>query len=300
VPFGVLSDAAIARLMICSSLVIKSPSFSMTDCKRLCGVIERSKLKLWENIRSLYISGTCMGRSGMIKIISLGVEHLETLSITNTGITHHFGDLIGSQCWNLNSSNSMSNLTKIYIDNESKFGDRGCEKLIRYLQHMSTLKTFSVTYSNLTSRSIKTLNKLCTFSKSLKYLILSGNHFKKDDFLSIIRVIANKGSFGSLSSINMRFQVPELNENEIITISQTTFKISKSIKVYSSLLSNPELYSKSVNIENEATAVKDLLYFDEIESKRINNVIENTKYSDIDMFLTIASGNNCFTKSFYI
>jgi hypothetical protein len=47
-------------------------------------------------LRSLIIYGTRMGFSGLKHIISLGIAHLQTLTIGQTGMTHHFGSHLGT------------------------------------------------------------------------------------------------------------------------------------------------------------------------------------------------------------
>lgn len=81
VPFGIVSDEGIARLLCCSSLIISSPSFSLTDAGRLCGVVEKSKRRLWKNIRSFYAYGTIMGPDGLKEILQLGMSNFQILSI---------------------------------------------------------------------------------------------------------------------------------------------------------------------------------------------------------------------------
>jgi hypothetical protein len=49
----------------------------------------------WNRLRSLIVYGTRMGPSGLRHIIDLGVSHLQTLTIGQTGMTHHFGGQIG-------------------------------------------------------------------------------------------------------------------------------------------------------------------------------------------------------------
>ena len=301
VPFGILAEAAITRLLICTSLIISSPSFSMTDCKKLCAVVEKSKFRLWKNIRSLLVTGTSMGPSGLLKLLSLGIQNLRILNITSTGINHRFGDYIGSQC-NCSGSNSKSNLVKLYIDSEPLFGDRGCVKLMKHILQNSQLQVLSLTNCNLGSRSAALFGKYCSTSPSLTVLTLTGNNLRRDDSLTILRAVANRGSKGCLRTVNLQDQEIRLTHEEVAFLETIVKKMTTSIKLCSTLLPKEEdvLYSVAVNVEAERLAISAEEVFAEKENLRIQDIILKTSYLDKDAFESITSGTHCFTKTVYI
>lgn len=303
VPFGMLAEAAVSRLLVCSSLVITSPSFSMTDCKKLCAVVEKSKHRLWKNIRCLLVKGTCMGPSGLSKIIELGMQNLQTLNITSVGITHHFGDYIGGPCRSDKTSegHSKSSISKLYIDSEPLFGDRGCVKLMKHLQFNTELQTLSLTNCKLGSRSAILFAKYCATSTSLRVLTLTENNMKREDCLSILRAVANRGSKGCLRTVNLQDQEPKLTHAEVVFIDIMVKKMTSSIKLYSTLLPADEdaLYSV-LDIEAEASKLIDEEVFAATKNQRIKDIISKTSYEDTDAFQKIVAGVNCFTKTVYI
>jgi hypothetical protein len=304
VPFGMLAEAAVSRLLVCSSLVITSPSFSMTDCKKLCAAVEKSKYRLWKNIRSLLVKGTCMGPSGLSKIIELGMQNLRILNITSVGITHHFGDYIGGPCRSdKNSGQVKSSILKLYIDSEPLFGDRGCVKLMKHLLFNTELQLLSLTNCKLGSRSAILFAKYCATSTSLRVLTLTENNMKREDCLSILRAVANRGSKGCLRTVNLQDQEPKLTHAEAVFIDSMVKKMTSSIKLYSTLLpANNEdaLYSQVLDIEAEVSSLIDEEEFSATENRRIKDIISKTSYEDTDAFQSIVTGVSCFTKTVYI
>ena len=375
VPFGILADEGISRLLMCSSLIISSHSFSLTDCLRLIEVVQQSKNRLWKNIRHLSVFGTQMGPDGMKGLLQLGVSNLNTLTITNVGITHHFGDIIGSYLENENimnanvattgelhedrednlwpssasssvippyppsdvgslqgsegvevldhendvtssdrgstmlsgskyieniGSKNMSMLTKLHIDSEAKFGDRGCKKLCDHLLLCASLKTLSLTYCGLTARAMKSLCAVCMKSKTLKTLKFTGNKFKKQDCINLIVIIANKGSRGSVATINLQSQSPPLSAKDELYIMKWISDKDVPMKVYGSAVPEDVMYKRKIDLKDEMIKFEKSINFDDTENLRIKRVIENTPYHDAENFQSIVSGSNCFTKTLFL
>ncbi len=95
VPFCILPDAAIARLLCCSLLSITSPSFGPMDAHRVSQVSNKSQHRLWANLRALSLYETSLGDEGLITLLQLPSPALKALSFSNTNCSHHVADFIG-------------------------------------------------------------------------------------------------------------------------------------------------------------------------------------------------------------
>ena len=201
---------------------------------------------------------------------------------------------------NQNRKQNLTFLTELCIDAEKRFGDRGCEKLCKHLVNCASLHTLSLTYCGLTTRAMKSLCMVCTKSKTLQILKFTGNRFKKQDCINLIVVIANKGSRGSISTINLQNQSPPLLAKDELYIMKWISNKEVPMKVYGSAVPEDVLYNRKLDLNDELIKIDKSMSFDDTENLRIKSVIENTPYHDTENFQNIVSGRNCFTKSLYL
>lgn len=274
IPFGLIYDAAIYRILTCTVLAITSPSFSMNDSKRLCAIAKQpiphseewephqrqgggpdnivSPKVMWDNIRSLIIYGTKMGPSGMLAMMRLGITNLHTLSIGYTGITHIFGNVIGKQLMNkppkmpytatikMLSRTDISyqpfacHLRKLYIDSEHKLEDRGAIDLFKCLQYNDSLRIISIRNCGLTKRSAVAFARYLGVNQSLEVAILNDNLFTADDVLTIVRAVANKGIKSRLQYVSLKGLDPALTREQQLHIYQ--MGASLQVKIVASTL----------------------------------------------------------------
>lgn len=221
VPFGILPESEITRLLSCTVLVICSPSFSMNDCKRLNKVIcfEDNRNRLWWNIRSVIIYGTNIGSSGLFGLLDIGVSHLKSLSISHVGSTYQLGQLLGRQMLSrMNGVALTCNIQKLYIEGETRFGNRGMCSLLQFLQSNESLLLLTVRHCQLSHRSAMALMRYIPIVMNLEILILNDNCFTCEDIKVILRSLANKGTRGRLKSISLKDQVPALTLKEALTL----------------------------------------------------------------------------------
>lgn len=266
VPFGILPDASIIRLLTCTSLVLTSPSFSMSDSKRLCSIArktytyeKRTKCH-WDNVTSLLIYGTRMGSSGLLSFINLGVNKLTSLSIGYANFDHHCSRVLSYQL----IDKHRPTLLKLYIEGELKFGDRGAVELFKYLQYNSTLKLLSIRECGLTGRSALAFARYLVISQSLECAILNDNHFTYDNVLTVTRAVANKGAKGCFKSVSMLNQSHALNKKQLLRL----------LDIASTLL--VRIVSNDIETVDE--------YEQEVERKKkyVDEGHDNKEYKDID------------------
>lgn len=214
IPFGVLPQPEILRLLTCTVLILTSSSLSMNDSKRIARIVNLKGHRsiTWANIRSLVVYGTKLGHSGLYGLLDIGVSHLFSLSISHVGATHHLGKLLGRQLLSLmNKVPLMCNLRKLYIEFEIRFGDRGFVSLLQYLQQNDSLILLSVRHCRLSKRSANALIRYIPIAMCLETLILNDNLFTFDDTKLIIRALANAGIRGKLHSVYLKNQVHKLS-----------------------------------------------------------------------------------------
>jgi hypothetical protein len=108
------------------------------------------------------------------------------------------------------------------------------------------------------------------------------------------------GSRGTISSINLRTQLPPLSIKDELNIMKTVTDKQFPMKVYGSAVPEDVAYEAKLNLQEEFEKINKTVFFDEAENKRIRSIIESTHYDDTENFEAISSGANCFTKSLYL
>lgn len=194
----------VASPVLFISVLVRSPSslFSFLD-----------SFQSWNHLRSLFVYGTRMGPSGLRHVIELGISHLQTLTLGQTGMTHHFGGYIGglsslvysfdpcrlggqlvqSQTYSnfkvpqtISCSSPMMSLYKvsssspsllltlqIYIEQEAGFSDRGVISLLKCLQYNKTVKILAFRGCNITNRGATACASESPYPFCLPYFLQS-------------------------------------------------------------------------------------------------------------------------------
>ena len=237
-PFGILPDSAILRLLTCTILSVTSPSFTANDAKRICKIVSNignvdNDLNPWYNIRSLLVYSTKMGASGLNNIISLGINHLTSLSLGYIGMNHICGSIIGKQIMNTYDgpssviSSKDCRLMKLFIEGEMSFGDRGAVEIFKCLQFNNTLKILSIRDCGLSNRTAVAASRSIVINQTLDTIILNDNNFTYNDALLFIRAVANKGGQGPLRFISLRDQTPLISNEQM----EQLYKIGSDLMV---------------------------------------------------------------------
>lgn len=213
VPFGILPDAAIARLLCCSLLSITSPSFGPVDAHRIAHVVAASRNRLWANLRALSVYGTRLGDAGILTLLRLPAPALKALSFSNTGCSHHIADFIGKSLVgqespfevNLKLLRSISasghgrnatfqSLVKITFEDEPHLGDRGAVELMQLLQFNGTVRHIVLRRCGLGIRAAAQLSLFLGLSESIKTVNLNGNAM---DTAAVLKLMRTMGSMGT-------------------------------------------------------------------------------------------------------
>jgi tetratricopeptide (TPR) repeat protein len=218
VPFGILPDEGVGRLLTATALVITSQTFSVADCKRLAHVA--AQRGHWRSISSLIVHGTKMGPRGFSQFLALGIRHLHTLSLASVGLLPGLGVVLGQVLANLLTpagSDEGCRLTKLYIDSEPKFGCKGVVALCKYLQYNSTLKILSFRDCQLGRECVSALASYISLSTSLEVLHLADNPaLRCQDCRLLLRSVANKGLRGALRGLHLQGLNLSLDELEAL------------------------------------------------------------------------------------
>lgn len=221
IPFAILPNPAIARLLTCTALVITSPSFCFHDIQRIVYMCKRFP-HLWMNIRSLFVYGTSLNRGrGLSNLLNLGFVNMHTLSIGQLGITATFGTLLGDLLIDTSEQKKRktpSSLTKLYIEDEHSFGDAGMINLVKRLQFNSSMRLLSVRNCKLTKKSSGDLSRYVGVSANLEILNVNDNLFNEACCRQFLRAVANKGIKGNFSALHCTGTQPALSHEQVVSI----------------------------------------------------------------------------------
>jgi tetratricopeptide (TPR) repeat protein len=269
IPFAILPDSEITKLLTCTILSITSPSFTSTDCKRLARIARihqqrsRKAVDLWSRMHSLVIYGTRMGESGLSALAGLGFGHLTSLTIGYTeGLTHKVMLPLAQQLrTDADSSCSNCKLTKLYIEGEHLCGDRGIVLLFKYLQYNSTLKHLTIRDCGLSTRGAHACARYLGVTQSLASLNMNDNHFSLEDVLCLIRAVATLGPRGCLQDVSVVDQFPPLTATTIRAAHQ---------------------YGTSLGIRVESKAdILDVVYDTQLEQSRPDWMHDDVRWNNV-------------------
>jgi hypothetical protein len=212
VPFSILPDAAIARLLCCSLLSITSPSFGPIDAHRIAHVVAASRNRLWAHLRALSVYETRLGDAGILTLLSLPAPALKAISFSNTGCSHRIPDFIGKSLVGQESPFEVSlkllrslsasghgrnatfqSLVKITFEDEPHLGDRGAVELMQLLQYNGTVRHIVLRRCGLGLRSASQLSQFLGLSESIRTVNLNGNAM---DSAAVLKLMRTMGSMG--------------------------------------------------------------------------------------------------------
>ena len=229
IPFGVLPEREIVRLVQCTVLILSSPSFSMQDCKRMTFVIKKSAMDSWFRLKSLFIGGTRIGMSGLRDILNLGISHMKSLTFSHTKMTHFFGEYLGNQLISselvqrIKTNSKLPQtidiktnikLKKLYIENEFNFGDRGFNALLRCLQVNTSLEILIVRNCNVTNRGAQSCARYIGVSNSIQIINIAENLIDYEGYVTVMTAVASRGFRGSLQKVYLTQQTPGYQNHE--------------------------------------------------------------------------------------
>ena len=210
----------------------------------------------WMNIRSLIVGRTSMGPLGLLKLLKLGITHLESLAINGVGMRGVFGEIIGKAFIPLDfhhltknsrygylaaATSTSTTIMKIFIEEEPKFGDSGFTELVKYLQYCPSLRVLVVRRCMLSSKSTKAAARLVSVGPSLEDVVLNGNRFSSRDCRLMLTSVANRGARGRLQRVSVEDQDPPLSKNDVLELYQLGCKLS--VRVESDLLHATDVLS---------------------------------------------------------
>jgi tetratricopeptide (TPR) repeat protein len=217
IPFALLPEEAVVRIMTCTILTITSTSFSTQDSMRIVYVC-RKYPHLWSNIKSLLLFGTKLGAHGgvgIINLIKLGFNNMNTLSLGYTNIPSSFGSYLGNMLMDLKLNVKPSSLTKLYIENEPRFGIIGTNDLVKSLQYNTSLRILSIRRCGLDHRAVTSLARFVSLSRNLEILNVNDNNFTYHDCRQLLHAVANKGVKGNFRGLHCIGTQPPLKPLEI-------------------------------------------------------------------------------------
>ena len=229
IPFGVLPEREVIRLVQCTVLIISSPSFSMQDCKRMTHIIKNHAMDSWLRLKSLFVGGTRMGISGLRDILNLGITHMHSLTFSNTNMNHFYGEHLGKQLISselvkrIKSNSKLPQtidikcnvkLRKLYIENEYNFGDRGFNALLKSLQINVSLQILIVRNCNITNRGAQSCARYIGVSNTIEIINISENWIDYEGYMNVINAVASRGFRGSLKKIYLTSQTPGYKSHE--------------------------------------------------------------------------------------
>ena len=234
IPFSMLPNTELIRLLSATSLSITSPTF---DNQCMLRIIYNCKKypHLWSNIQSLFISGTrlCFGGdsiNGVEDLLrSLGLGNLHTLTVTNMGIHAGFGEFLGSLLDDRRKKTRPVALTRIYIEDEPHFGDRGMIGLCKKLQLNSSIRYLSVRNCGLTHKCVQDVARYVSLSSHLEVLSINDNYFSLADCKQLLHSVANKGMKGNFRSLYCLGTNPVLNPIELKALLKEGMRLSVNV-----------------------------------------------------------------------
>lgn len=234
IPFGILPEREIIRLVQCTVLILSSPSFSMQDCKRMTTIIKKYSLDSWKRLKSLFVGGTRMGISGLRDLLELGIDHMQSLTFSNTGMNHFFGQDLGAQLISkelvqrIKSNSKLPQtidvkttvkLKKLYIENEKFFGDRGFNALVKNLQVNISLEILVVRNCNVSNRGAQSCARYIGVSNTIQIINITENLIDREGYLNVMHAVGSRGFRGSLQKVYMAHQSPGYkNHDELVEL----------------------------------------------------------------------------------
>jgi len=209
VPFCLLPDDGVRRLLTATALMLTAQSFDVMDCMRVVYVVRMRQRQfedegIWQSLRSVFIQGTRMGPKGFGLIASLGLRHLHTLSLSGIGLRPALGLELGKMLADVLPGDGGCAISKLYIESEPQFGNKGVVALSRYLQFNTSLRILSLRDCGLGRDCVPALANFLSLSTHLEVLHLSDNKFRLYDCRVLVRSVANKGLKGAFRSLYLQ------------------------------------------------------------------------------------------------
>jgi tetratricopeptide (TPR) repeat protein len=257
VPFASLPEEAVVRLLTCTILVITSPSFTIQDSMRMVYICKKYS-HLWSNVKSLLIYGTQLAKhgSGIQNLLDLGITDLVSLSIGYTGISSSFGSFLGKMLMDKEKNMKPCSLTKLYIENENRFGINGTNDLCKSLQFNSSLRILSIRRCGLDHHVVTSLARFVSLSTNLEILNVNDNHFTYSDCRQLLHAVANKGIKGNFRGLYCIGTKPSLKLVDLQKLLKEGISIN--VNVISGELDNGGVgFLKELMLEKEMEMVGD-------------------------------------------
>jgi hypothetical protein len=270
-PFASLPEEAIVRLLTCTVLVITSPSFSLQDCLRVKYTCSKFS-HLWSNIKSLHIYGTRLGHgTGLQSLLELGLKYIHTLAFSHTGASSAFGATLGGLLTDMKEGSRPTSLTKLYIENEPRFGIQGTMHLMQSLQFNTSLRIVSIRRCKLNYKVVPIIARFVSLSTHLEILNVNDNNFKYADCRQFLHAVANKGIKGNFRGLYCIGSYPALRASEL----EKLFEEGVNIRVN---VVSGELDSGGIGFRKELASEKEMF-----ETQGLN--IEKEKLSALNTYM---------------
>jgi hypothetical protein len=197
-------------------------------------IIKKYSLDSWKRLKSLFVGGTRMGISGLRDLLELGIDHMQSLTFSNTGMNHFFGQDLGAQLISkelvqrIKSNSKLPQtidvkttvkLKKLYIENEKFFGDRGFNALVKNLQVNISLEILVVRNCNVTNRGAQSCARYIGVSNTIQIINITENLIDREGYLNVMHAVGSRGFRGSLQKVYMAHQSPGYkNHDELVEL----------------------------------------------------------------------------------
>ena len=256
IPFAILPEEGVVRLLTCTALVVTSPSFGLQDSMRIVYYCRRYK-HLWSNIKALHVYGTRLAHGpGLRNLLNLGLHDMHTLTIAHTGLPPSFGSYLGEILSDLGldmkSKSSPLPLTKLYIENEPRFGINGTLDLAKRLQFNSSLRILSLRRCGLNYKVVRSLSVLVSLSKYLEILNVNDNNFSYADCRQLLHAVANKGVKGNFRGLYCIGNYPKLKHSDLESLFSEGLRLNVNVVT-------GEIDTGGIGFRKELSKEKDLL-----------------------------------------
>jgi len=292
IPFSVLPDPSIARLLCCSLLTITSPSFCLLDALRVKHVVEASSNRLWANLRGLsLIECTRITAEGLLILLRLPAPSLKSLSVTGSGVygqTYRIAAFLGRSLagvkspyevprsvFNQNSlmrNFTLKNLTKIIFEDEPSLGDRGVIDLLKYLQYNGMIEHLVFVRCRLTERTSSQILKYLGTSASIRTINLNGNLLHYAAVLSLVRAIGSMGNRGQFRSMKVCNMEPALTLQDCIKLKEKALEFNGSLRIDAPMImatmESADYLRKQLEIEDVSFVNVDRSFDEMVEGNR--------------------------------
>lgn len=300
IPFAILPNPAIARLLTCTALIITSPSFCFHDIQRIVYMCKRFP-HLWANIRSLFVYGTSLNRGrGLSNLLNLGFVNMHTLSIGQLGINSTFGTLLGDLLADQKKQKKTPpSLTKLYIEDEASFGDNGMVNLVKRLQFNSSLRILSVRNCKLTKKSSNDIARYVGISGSLEILNVNDNLFNETCCRQFLRAIANKGAKGNFASLHCTGNQPALSHDKVVSILKEGMNLNVNV-ISGEIDTGGAGFRAELTLQKEFKAEKGI----DLETQKMKSVHDHleeiTKFGTIEDWEKVSKAGIKAAKALYL